>query len=83
MSQTNTPAPDLGDLFKAASQATKAAKVAAEATGASRPPESLLLLAGSLLGFSLGAAQVAPASVSPWLMVGSAIIAGLTSLGRH
>jgi hypothetical protein len=83
MSQTNPPAPDLGDLFKAASQVTKAAKVTAEATGASRPPESLLLLAGSLLGFSLGAAQVAPPSVNPYLMVGSAIIAGLTSLGRH
>ena len=71
--------PDLGAIFK---QATGVAKEAAKVLP-KRPPESLLVLAGSLAGVAVGAAQLAPHGANAPLMVAAGIVAGFTSHGRH
>lgn len=82
MSQTTNepqvPA-DLGAIFR---QASGVAKDVAK-TLPRRPPESLLVLAGSLAGLAIGAAQLAPHGANAPLMVASALVAGFTSHGRH
>ena len=71
--------PDLGAIFK---QATGVAKEAAKVLP-KRPPESLLVLAASLAGVAVGAAQLAPHGANAPLMVAAGIVAGFTSHGRH